>query len=94
MRSPSTERQGGATILPIVEEAAEANSGRSLSRNESGSDSGVEESASVSAAARRSGAEQGGKEQYPKQHPNRPFHIEHKYHNPDDLSVRVATVSS
>ena len=93
-RSPSMERQGGATILPIVEEAAEGSSGRSLSRNGSGSDSGVEESAAISAAARRSGAGEGGREQYAKQFPDRPFQIQHKYHNTEDLSFRVATVSS
>lgn len=94
IRSPSTERQGGATILPIVEEAAEGSSGRSLSRNGSGSDSGVEESSTVSAAARRSGTEDSGKEQYAKQPKEGPFHIQHKYHNSEDLSFRVATVSS
>ena len=88
------ERQGGATILPIVEEAAEGSSGRSLSRNGSGSDSGVEESATISAAARRSGAGEGAREQYVKQHPDRPFQIQHKYHNTEDLSFRVATMSS
>ena len=93
MRSPSMERQGGATILPIVEEAAEGSSGRSLSRNGSGSDSGVEESAAISAAARRSGAGEGGREQYAKQFPDHPFQIQHKYHNPEDHSFRVATVS-
>ncbi|RPB21448.1 SAICAR synthase-like protein [Terfezia boudieri ATCC MYA-4762] len=95
MRPPSMERQGGATILPIVEEAAEGSSGRSLSRNGSGSDSGVEESAAISAAAaRRSGAGEGGREQYAKHLPDRSFQIRHKYHNTDDLSFRVATVSS
>jgi len=94
LRSSSIERQGGPTILPIVQEAAEGSSGRSLSRNGSGSDSGVEESAVISAAARRSGVGEGGREQYAKQLPDRPFPIQHKYHNTEDLSFRVATVSS
>ena len=95
MRAPSSERPSGATILPIVEEAAEGSTGgRSLSRNGSGSDSGVEESAALSPLARKSGLEEDGKGRYAKPLPDRPFQITHKYQNPEDLSFRVATVSS
>lgn len=93
MRSPSTERPGGATILPIVEEAAEGSTGsRSLSRNGSGSDSGVEECAIVSEAARRSMAEDNGKQSHPRLSGSS-FRIENKYQNPEDATFQVTTVS-
>lgn len=93
MRSPSTERPGGATILPIVEEAAEGSTGsRSLSRNGSGSDSGVEECATVSEAARRSMAEDRGKQPHSRLSGSS-FRVEHKYRNSEDATFQITAVS-
>ena len=93
MRSPSTERPGGATILPIVEETAEGSTGsRSLSRNGSGSDSGVEECATVSEVARKSAAEDNGKQSRSRLSGSS-FRIEHKFRNSEDATFQVTTVS-
>ena len=97
MRSPSTDRSAGATILPIVEEAAEG----SLSRNGSGrgsgsgSDSGVEESTVLA----RQTPEREERGRHLKSHHDRPVQLlsspmMQKYQErPDDISLRVATVS-
>lgn len=94
VRSPVSDPNGGAMILPIVEETTEGStSGRTLSRNGSASDSGVEESKSITRRSQQS-EQQYNVKTYPQQSFQHSAPKLGLYQEPEDLSFRVATVSA
>lgn len=83
IRSPSTDRTGGA-ILPVVEEAGEGSSARTRSHRDSSSDNGRTSGYVDSVTDRRASRETG----------EEVFSHDKTRSMPEDMAIRVARVSS